>query len=134
MPAGVVFGFLGPKGAGKTTAIHLLLGLVQPTQGQGWVIGFHIRKRAEEIRAHSGALLEFSGLYERMSAEDNLDLYGRIYIRPAAERRTRTRELLEQLDLWERRKGSGRHVESGHETEARCSSRHVSSPGIGFPR
>jgi ABC-2 type transport system ATP-binding protein len=49
-------------------------------------------------------LLEFSGLYERMSAEDNLDLYGRIYKMPTAERRTRTRELLEPLDLWERRK------------------------------
>jgi ABC-2 type transport system ATP-binding protein len=63
-----------------------------------------IRKRADEIRTHSGALLEFSGLYERMSAEDNLDLYGRIYKVPAAERHTRTRELLEHLDLWERRK------------------------------
>ncbi|MGD0125908.1 MAG: ABC transporter ATP-binding protein [Terriglobia bacterium] len=104
VPAGVVFGFLGPNGAGKTTTIHLLLGLIQPTQGQAWVMGLDIRKRTEEIRTHSGALLEFSGLYERMSAEDNLDLYGRIYKMPTAERRTRTRELLEPLDLWERRK------------------------------
>src|SRR5215472_14532458 len=91
VPAGIVFGFLGPNGAGKTTTIHLLLGLVEPTQGEAWVMGLDIRKRAEEIRTHSGALLEFSGLYERMSAEDNLDLYGRIYKVPAAERRTRTR-------------------------------------------
>lgn len=104
VPAGVVFGFLGPNGAGKTTTIHLLLGLMQPTQGQAWVMGFDIRKQAEEIRAFSGALLEFSGLYERMSAEDNLELYGRIYKMPTAERRARTRELLEHLDLWERRK------------------------------
>jgi ABC-2 type transport system ATP-binding protein len=104
VPPGVVFGFLGPNGAGKTTTIRLLLGLIEPTQGQAWVMGFDIRKRAEEIRTHSGALLEFSGLYERMSAEDNLDLYGRIYKMPAAERCTRTRELLEHLDLWERRK------------------------------
>jgi len=104
VPAGVVFGFLGPNGAGKTTTIHLLLGLIQPTEGQAWVMGFDIRKRAEEIRTHSGALLEFAGLYERMSAEDNLDLYGRIYKMPTAARRTRTRELLEHLDLWERRK------------------------------
>jgi len=104
VPAGIVFGFLGPNGAGKTTTIHLLLGLTQPTQGQAWVMGLDIRKRAEEIRTHSGALLEFSGLYERMSAEDNLDLYGRIYKMPTAERRARTRELLAHLDLWERRK------------------------------
>jgi ABC-2 type transport system ATP-binding protein len=104
VPAGVVFGFLGPNGAGKTTTIRLLLGLIEPTQGQAWVMGFDIPKRAEEIRTHSGALLEFSGLYERMSAEDNLDLYGRIYKMPAGERRRRARELLEHLDLWERRK------------------------------
>ena len=104
VPEGVVFGFLGPNGAGKTTTIRLLLGLIEATQGQAWVMGFDIRKHAEEIRTRSGALLEFSGLYERMSAENNLDLYGRIYTMPAAERRTRTRELLEHLDLWERRK------------------------------
>lgn len=104
VPAGIVFGFLGPNGAGKTTTIRLLLGLIHPTQGQASVIGLDVRKHAEEIRTHSGALLEFSGLYERMSAEDNLDLYGRIYKMPAAERRKRTRELLQHLDLWERKK------------------------------
>jgi ABC-2 type transport system ATP-binding protein len=104
VPAGVVFGFLGPNGAGKTTTIHLLLGLIQPTHGQAWVMSLDIQKRAEEIRTRSGALLEFTGLYERLSAEDNLDFYGRIYRMPAAERQTRTRELLEHLNLWERRK------------------------------
>ena len=104
VPAGIVFGFLGPNGAGKTTTIHLLLGLITPTQGQAWVLGYEAHAQAGEIRAHSGALLEFSGLYERMSAEDNLDLYGRIYKMTAGERRVRTRELLTHLDLWDRRK------------------------------
>jgi ABC-2 type transport system ATP-binding protein len=104
VPAGIVFGFLGPNGAGKTTTIHLLLGLLEPTGGKAAVMGFDTRSQAGEIRAHSGALLEFAGLYERMSAEDNLDLYGRIYHMPAPDRRARTRELLTHLDLWERRK------------------------------
>jgi ABC-2 type transport system ATP-binding protein len=103
VPAGIVFGFLGPNGAGKTTTIHLLLGLLEPTAGQARVLGFDIRTQADAIRAHSGALLEFAGLYERMSAEDNLDLYGRIYRMPAAARRARIKELLTHLDLWERR-------------------------------
>jgi ABC-2 type transport system ATP-binding protein len=51
-----------------------------------------------------GALLEFAGLYERMSAQDNLDLYGRIYRMPAPDRRARIKELLTHLDLWERRR------------------------------
>lgn len=103
VPAGIVFGFLGPNGAGKTTTIHLLLGLLAPTGGQAQVLGFDIRAQAAEIRAHTGALLEFAGLYERMSAADNLDFYGRIYHMPAAERRARSKELLTHLDLWDRR-------------------------------
>jgi ABC-2 type transport system ATP-binding protein len=104
VPAGIVFGFLGPNGAGKTTTIHLLLGLLEPTQGQASVLGFDTRTQADEIRTRIGALLEFAGLYERMTAEDNLDFYGRIYHMPATERRARIKELLTHLDLWDRRK------------------------------
>jgi ABC-2 type transport system ATP-binding protein len=104
VPAGVVFGFLGPNGAGKTTTIHLLLGLLEPTQGHAWVLGFDTRTQADDIRTRSGALLEFAGLYERMTAEDNLDLYGRIYQMPTTERNARIKELLTHLDLWDRRK------------------------------
>jgi ABC-2 type transport system ATP-binding protein len=66
-------------------------------------MGFDTRSRADEIRAKSGALLEFSGLYERMSAEDNLDLYGRLYRMPKPKRKARAKELLTHLDLWDRR-------------------------------
>ena len=104
VPAGIVFGFLGANGAGKTTTIHLLLGLLEPTGGQASVLGFNIHTQADAIRAHTGALLEFSGLYERMSAEDNLEFYGRVYHMSGADRRARTKELLVHLDLWDRRK------------------------------
>ena len=104
VPAGIVFGFLGPNGAGKTTTIHLLLGILEPTQGQVRVMGFDTRSHANEIRNRSGALLEFSGLYERMSAEDNLDLYGRIYRMSGPERKARSKELLTHLNLWDRRR------------------------------
>jgi ABC-2 type transport system ATP-binding protein len=104
VPAGIVFGFLGPNGAGKTTTIHLLLGLLEPTQGRANVLGFDTRTHSEEIRTRIGALLEFSGLYERMSAEDNLDFYGRVYHMSSADRRARIKELLTHIDLWDRRK------------------------------
>jgi ABC-2 type transport system ATP-binding protein len=103
VPAGIVFGFLGPNGAGKTTTIHLLLGLLEPTQGKALVMGFDTRSQAGDIRVHTGSLLEFAGLYERMSAYDNLELYGRIYHMPAPDRRARIKELLTHLDLWDRR-------------------------------
>lgn len=104
VPAGIVFGFLGPNGAGKTTTIHLLLGLLEPTHGHASVLGFDTRTQADAIRYRIGALLEFSGLYERMTAEDNLDLYGRINHMSAPDRQARIKELLTHLDLWDRRK------------------------------
>lgn len=104
VPAGIVFGFLGPNGAGKTTTIHLLLGLLEPTHGHASVLGFDTRTQADAIRTRIGALLEFSGLYERMTAEDNLDLYGRINHMSAPDRQARIKELLTHLDLWDRRK------------------------------
>jgi ABC-2 type transport system ATP-binding protein len=104
VPRGIVFGFLGPNGSGKTTTIRLLLGLLEPTTGRAQVLGLDTRTQAGDIRARSGALLEHSGLYERLSAEDNLDYYGRIWRMPSTERRTRIQELLTHFGLWERRK------------------------------
>ncbi len=103
VPAGTVFGFLGANGAGKTTTIHMLLGLLEPTAGGANVLGFDIRTQANSIRARSGSLLEFNGLYERMSAEDNLEFYGRIYHMSRDQRRARSKELLTHLELWDRR-------------------------------
>jgi len=104
VPAGIIFGFLGPNGAGKTTTIRLLLGLLEPTGGRAEVLGFDTRTQADEIRHRTGALLEHPGLYERLSAEDNLEFYGRIWRLPAGERQSRIKELLTHLGLWERRK------------------------------
>jgi ABC-2 type transport system ATP-binding protein len=103
VPAGIVFAFLGPNGAGKTTTIQLLLGLLEPSRGRASVLGFDTRTQADKIRERTGTLLEFSGLYERMSAVENLDFYGRIYQMSASERRARIKELLTHLDLWDRR-------------------------------
>ena len=100
---GTVFGFLGPNGSGKTTTIRLLLGLLDADEGQAQVLGFDIREQPDEVRTRSGALLEHHGLYERLSAADNLDYYGRIWHMSKAEREGRNRELLEPLGLYDRR-------------------------------
>ena len=77
VPAGIIFGFLGPNGAGKTTTIRMLLGLLEPTAGRAEVLGYDTRTQADQIRSQVGALLEHNGIYEQMSAEDNLEFYGR---------------------------------------------------------
>jgi len=103
VPRGVIFGFLGPNGAGKTTTIRLLLGLIEPTAGSACVLGFDVRLEADRIRERVGVLLENLGLYERLTAWDNLEYFGEIYLLPRQERRGRIEELLRHLGLWERR-------------------------------
>jgi ABC-2 type transport system ATP-binding protein len=103
VPAGTVFGFLGPNGSGKTTTIRLLLGLLEPSGGRAEVLGLDTRTHGDAIRQRTGALLEHAGLYERLSAEANLEFFGRIWRMPAAVRRARIHELLSHFGLWERR-------------------------------
>ena len=100
---GTVFGFLGPNGSGKTTTIRLLLGLVPPTSGSATVLGFDSATQGDEIRARTGALLEHPGLYERMTAVENLEFFARIWRLSSEERSRRIHSLLEHLGLWERR-------------------------------
>lgn len=103
VPKGVVFGFLGPNGAGKTTAIRAFLGLIDPTAGRAEVLGFDTKRDGTAIRTRCGALLEHPGLYERLSAADNLEFYARAWHTPRRERRERIRELLTRFGLWDRR-------------------------------
>lgn len=103
VPKGIVFGFLGPNGAGKTTAIRVFLGLLDPTAGRAEVLGFDTRRDGTAIRTRCGALLEHPGLYERLSAADNLEFYARAWHAPRRERRERIRELLTRFGLWDRR-------------------------------
>ena len=102
VPSGEIFGFLGTNGAGKTTTIYLLLGLLDPTSGDATVLGYDIRTQGAQIREQSGSLLEYNGLYEQLSAYDNLDFYGRIWGMSRSERAARIDELLEMFGLRDR--------------------------------
>ncbi len=113
VPSGIVYGFLGPNGAGKTTTIRLLLGILEPTDGSGRVLGYDIHSQSDRIRAGAGALLEHNGLYDRLSPEENLEFYGRVWHMPAHERRERIRELLSRIDLWDRRHDRVRTLSRG---------------------
>jgi len=108
VPAGAIFGLIGPNGAGKSTVLRLLLGLLKPTSGRATVLGYDCASEGDKIRANAGAVLDACVLYDRLSALDNLDFYGRVYHMPAAESRARARDLLGRLGLWERRAESVR--------------------------
>jgi ABC-2 type transport system ATP-binding protein len=103
IPTGIIFGYLGPNGSGKTTTIRLLLGLLELSNGEAVVLGHNVRSHASEIRQVCGVLLEHHGLYERLTAEDNLEFYGRVYRIQKPDRKRRIQNLLEKLGLWDRR-------------------------------
>jgi ABC-2 type transport system ATP-binding protein len=100
---GEIFGLLGPNGAGKTTTVRTILGLVRPDDGEASVFGLNPFTHAREVRQQIGVLLENDGLYDRLSAWDNLDFHGRIWHLPSRVRQERMESLLGPLGLWERR-------------------------------
>lgn len=100
--AGEVFGFLGPNGAGKTTTVRMLTSLIAPTSGRAEVAGYRVGEADREIRRHVGILTEAPGLYERLTAERNLQIYARLY--EVDDVAGQVERYLRLLGLWDRRK------------------------------
>jgi ABC-2 type transport system ATP-binding protein len=101
---GEIFGLIGPNGSGKTTTIRLLSCLLSPTSGRAKVAGYEIGEDPVKVRERVGVLTENPSLYERLTADENLQFYAAAYgIHDASERADRIRELLEMFELWDRR-------------------------------
>lgn len=103
IPAGSVFGFLGPNGAGKTTTVRMLTALIAPTRGTAMVAGHRLGSEDEQIRRSVGILTETPGMYDRLSAYQNLVFFARLYDVPAQQARQQAERYLRMLGLWERR-------------------------------
>ena len=97
--AGEVFGFLGANGAGKTTAIRMLIGLLAPTSGSARVAGFDVGTQAESVKRHIGYMSQRFSLYEDLTVRENITLYGGIYGLSDRAITDRTAALAERLDL-----------------------------------
>jgi ABC-2 type transport system ATP-binding protein len=96
---GEIFGFLGPNGAGKTTTMKIILGLLKPTSGNALVFGKNLGDN-DDLRRRVGVLLENDGLYEHLSAYENLNYYAQLYT--VSEIEDKIKELLEFVDLSDR--------------------------------
>ena len=102
---GELFGLLGPNGAGKTTTIKMLITLLIPTAGEARVLGFDVVKDAREVRKRIGYVFGGDrGVYERLSALDNLRYFAELYAVPAREQKRRIAELLDLVGLAGREK------------------------------
>ncbi|MYV59779.1 ATP-binding cassette domain-containing protein, partial [Streptomyces sp. SID4931] len=95
VPAGSVFGFLGPNGSGKTTTIRMLMGLIDPTSGTAEVLGRPMPEAARTVLPEVGALIEGPALYGFLNGRDNLLRYDRAD--PTADPRTRRARVDEAL-------------------------------------
>ena len=98
---GEIFGFLGANGAGKTTAMHMLTGLNQPTSGTGRVCGYDIRTEYEQIKRHIGYMSQRFSLYEDLTVAENIRLFAGIYGMKKEDIRRKTDEVLRQLKFEE---------------------------------
>lgn len=99
---GEVFGLLGPNGSGKTTTIRMLTGLIAKTKGEARIAGYEIGNLDDslELRKLIGLVPDNVGLYEELTAYENLDYFGKLYGCPEQKRKTSIRYFLEMFELW----------------------------------
>ena len=96
---GEIFGFLGANGAGKTTAMKMLIGISRPTSGDARVAGFDVASEAEDIKKNIGYMSQKFALYDDLTVKENITFFGGIYGLTRARIKEKTRELAEELGL-----------------------------------
>ncbi len=109
---GEIFGFLGSNGAGKSTVIRMLVGLLAPSSGSGTVAGYDVRTEAEEIKKHIGYMSQKFSLYDDLTVEENINFYSGIYRINKSKKRQRKEWVIEMAGLQDHR-GSRTTILSG---------------------
>jgi ABC-2 type transport system ATP-binding protein len=96
---GEIFGFLGANGAGKTTAMRMLCGLLKPTSGTAHVAGFDVYTQTEQVKKNIGYMSQKFSLYEDLTVKENIRFYGGIYGLSNQQIKEKTVQLLEKLEI-----------------------------------
>lgn len=103
VPRGALFGFIGPNGAGKTTTLRILAGLLEPSAGEVWIAGQRVDANLSAVRRLIGYMPDFFGVYDDMLVWEYLDFFARCYGLPPSRRKTMVSELLELVNLADKR-------------------------------
>src|SRR6476661_550128 len=111
--AGEVLGLLGPNGAGKTTSLRILCTLLKPTAGTARVAGFDVVTQADQVRRHVGFLSATTGVYDRMTAREMVEYYGRLNGLSGEPLKTRIKELFDALAMHDIRNVRGSKMSTG---------------------
>jgi|YelNatPaOPRAMG01_1025707.scaffolds.fasta_scaffold03284_9 ABC-2 type transport system ATP-binding protein len=96
---GELFGLVGPDGAGKSTTLRLVAGILEPTAGEAWVAGYHSVRQADALKAHIGYLSQRSGLYPDLTVGEHLRFYAELHCMPRTSRAESIRRLLTLTQL-----------------------------------
>ena len=129
---GEIFGFLGANGAGKTTAMHMLTGLNQPTSGTGRVVGYDIRTEHEQIKKHIGYMSQKFSLYEDLTVAENIRLFGGIYGMSEEDITLKTAQLLDRLQFTEHKDALVKSLPLGWKQKLAFSVSIFHEPGVVF--
>jgi ABC-2 type transport system ATP-binding protein len=125
-----ILGLLGPNGAGKTTTIQMLLSTLTPTSGRIVYFGKPIDTAREEILGRVGYASAYSRLPMRLTVEENLDVYGRLYGLPRPERQARAKELLTWFGVWDLRRRLMAGLSAGESTRVMLAKAFLARPSV----
>ena len=129
---GELFAYLGPNGAGKTTTIRILTGLTRKTSGDAWIMGFHIEKESIKAKMNFGLVMQNINLDQELTVYENLDIHGRLYGMKKKERKKKIEELLEYVDLADRKHTLVKELSGGMKRRVTIARAMIHSPKILF--
>ncbi|MHC1745357.1 MAG: ABC transporter ATP-binding protein [Syntrophobacteraceae bacterium] len=130
--AGELFAYLGPNGSGKTTTIKILTGLAKPSSGDATLHGFHIEREAMQAKRQCGLVPQTINLDHELTVFENLDLHGRLFHMERKERVSRIDELLEYIEIKDRRNSPVKQLSGGLKRRVMVARALMHSPRILF--
>lgn len=132
VPEGQLFAYLGPNGSGKTTTIKILTGLSRPTAGDAYLNGYHIERDALKVKRQCGLVPQTINLDHELTVYENMDIHGRLFHMQARERSRRIEELLEYVEMADRKHSPIKHLSGGMKRRVMVARAMMHSPRVLF--
>ena len=129
---GELYGFLGPNGAGKSTTLRMLCGILEPSEGEGWVLSIDLRREPERVKSVIGYMSQRFSLYDDLTVDENLAFYARVYEVPRATRAPRIAQMMRLADLVGRERQLAGQLSGGYRQRLALSCALVHRPQLIF--
>ena len=129
---GELFAYLGPNGSGKTTTVNILTGLTEPSAGDAFLNNFHIQKESLQAKLQSGLVTQRINLDNELTVYENLNIHGRLFHMPKKERVKKIDELLDYIELNDRKNSFIKHLSGGMKRRIVIARAMMHSPRILF--